>query len=171
MNIFVVLPGNAQWSFLMGTTACQGEKLPLPPHLLCWDTGSHAKNEEMAPATRLGGKLGRPNSALHRGSRSRCCLLLWAAGISPQAPSLPCSQLHLRGDFRVGRAQIWGTDRLESSVGQGVQCRQSCCQPPSHPWRGQQGHTEAVWHCQQPHGQPGSQITGKREYPVQECKL
>lgn len=58
VNIFVVLPGNAQWSFLMGTTACQGEKLPLPPHLLCWDTGSHPKNEEMAPATRLGGKLG-----------------------------------------------------------------------------------------------------------------
>lgn len=112
VNIFVVLLGNAQWSFLMGTTACQGEKLPLPPRLLCWDTGSHPKDEETAPATPVSGKSwADPQSALQRGSRGRCCSFLQATGIFPQATSLPCSQrqLHLQGDFRIGQALIWGT--------------------------------------------------------------
>lgn len=109
VNIFVVLLGNVQWSFLMGTTACQGEKLPLPPHLLCWDTGSHPKDEETAPVTPvLGETWADRHSALQRGSRGRCCLLLQATGIFPQATSLPRSQLHPRGDFRIGQALIRG---------------------------------------------------------------
>lgn len=51
MNIFVVLLGNAQLSFLMGTMAHQGEKLPLPPCLLCWDAGSHPELQETTTST------------------------------------------------------------------------------------------------------------------------
>ena len=55
VNIFVVLLGNAQLSFLMGTTAGQGEKLPLPPRLLRRDTGSHPNVEETTTVTPVAG--------------------------------------------------------------------------------------------------------------------
>lgn len=86
MNIFVVLLGNAQLSFLMGTTACQGGKLPLPPLLLRWDTGSHPRVEETTTVTPVSGESwADPAPALQRGSE--CCPFLRAMGIFPQAMS------------------------------------------------------------------------------------
>lgn len=111
MNIFVVLPGNAQWSFLMGTTACQGENLPLPPCLLCWDTGSHPKDRRQPQSLQFRGKAGLTHTQLCRGALGAgAARSSRQAGIFPQATSLQCSQrqLHLRADFRIGQARIWG---------------------------------------------------------------
>lgn len=55
VNIFVVLLGNVQLSFLMGTTARQGKKLPLPPRLLRRDTGSHPEVEETTTVAPVSG--------------------------------------------------------------------------------------------------------------------
>lgn len=72
VNIFVVLLGNAQLSFLMGTTACQGEKLPLPPRLLRRDTGSHPTVEETTTVAPVSGKSRADGaSALQRGVQVR----------------------------------------------------------------------------------------------------
>lgn len=89
VNIFVVLLGNVQLSFLMGTTACQGEKLPLPPRLLPRDTRSHPKLKKAATGTPVSGKSWADHaSALQRGSRYRCSPFLQATGIFPRAASL-----------------------------------------------------------------------------------
>lgn len=193
VNIFVVLLGNVQWSFLMGTTACQGEKLPLPPHLLSWDTGSHPKDEETAPVTSVLGKSWADRRcALQRGSRGRCCLFLQATGIFPQAISLPRSQLHLRGDPGIGQALIWGT---ELPAGWRAAClvwvrvcnadRAPASRPPvpAVPAGAAPGtHRGPLWHPPAPcptasptASTPNTaQVTAHREtgkYPLQECKF
>lgn len=72
--------------------------------------GSHPKDEEKAPVSLVVRKSWADRcSALQKGSRGRCCPFLQAPGIFPQVASLPCSQLHLRADFRIGQALIWGT--------------------------------------------------------------
>lgn len=87
VNIFVVLLGNAQLSFLMGTTACQGGKLPLPPHRLRRDTGSHPRVQETTTVTPFSGESwAAPAPALQRDSG--CCPFLQAMGIFPQAMPL-----------------------------------------------------------------------------------
>lgn len=109
VNIFVVLLGTAQLSFLMGTAACQGEKLPLPPRLLHRDTGSHLKVKETTTVTPVSGKSWADRaSVLQRGSRCRCCPFLQATGIFPQATSLLYSQRQFRprDEFRIGQLLI-----------------------------------------------------------------
>lgn len=113
VNIFVVLLGNVQLSFLMGTTACQGEKLPLPPRLLPRDTRSHPKVKETAPATPAAGiSWADRASALQRGSRCRCSPFLQATGIFPRAASLLYRQRQFcpRDDFRIGQSLLCGMD-------------------------------------------------------------
>ena len=146
VNIFVVLLGNAQLSFLMGTTAGQGEKLPLPPRLLRRDTGSHPNVEETTTVTPVAGNSWADHaSALQRGSRCGCCPFLQATGIFPGATSLPYNrrQFRLRDNFGIGALLICGLDLPAASraacpfLGQGMQCRRSPCshQPPTPPCR------------------------------------
>lgn len=144
VNIFVVLLGNAQLSFLMGTTACQGEKLPLPPRLLRRDTGSHPKAEETTTVASVSGKSWADHAfALQRGSRCRrypfsagngCFFLGRHPLLYPQRPFRP------RGDFRIGQLLICGIDLPAASraarlfLGQRTQHGRSPPLPPAaHP--------------------------------------
>lgn len=155
MNIFVVLLGNVQLSFLMGTTARQGKKLPLPPRLLRRDTGSHPKVEETTTVAPVSGNGWADCASLcfQRGSRCRCCPFPQATGIFPPGTSLPYDQrsdqrqFRLRDDFRIGQLPICGADLPAAPraacpfLGQGMQRRRSPCSCPCHAYGGR-GQTE-----------------------------
>lgn len=144
VNIFVVLLGNAQLSFLMGTTACQGEKLPLPPRLLRRDTGSHPKVKEATTVTPVSGESWADRaSALQRGLQVQ--VLPVSAGnryfSSGNVPLYSQRQFRPRDDFRIGQLLICGVDLPAASraeclfLGQGTQCGRSLRsrQPPTPP--------------------------------------
>lgn len=180
VNIFVVLLGNVQWSFLMGTTACQGEKLPLAPHLLCWDTGSHPKDGPGHPS--FGEKLGRPTLRFAEGLQGQVLLVppgdrYFSSGDIPSVQSAsPAAWFsdwasadlgHGLGQ-RVGEQRAWpGSGRAEqpelppaahsrrrARVGSAGDTRRA-------PWGTRQPLPRCQPRCQQAQRNPGSQLTGK----------